>query len=233
MPSKHTFANFKIKLYTIQISTHMHYNITMDIKTITSPETLKPTQESRTPPGQSLTKKWPVLHYGPHPNLYIKDWQLKITGLVKNPIALNWQQFNDLPKVNLLCDIHCVTHWSKLDNTFQGVQTKTLLNLAQPLPNATHVIQHGKSAPADDWTTNLPLTDFAQENCIIATHHNESPLSPEHGYPARTIVPHLYFWKGAKWITEIELTDQDKPGFWEVNGYHMYGDPWKEQRFAW
>ncbi len=205
----------------------------MTLPTIISPDTQRKRRQDRTPPGQSLTQKWPILHYGPHINQTQQAFQLKITGLVKKTITLNWTQFDQLPKVNLQCDIHCVTHWSKLDNLFRGVQTKTLLELAQPLPHATHVIQHARSAPNDDWTTNLPLKDFAQEHCIIATHHDNQPLSPQHGYPARTIIPHLYFWKGAKWISEIELTDQDQPGFWEINGYHMYGDPWKEQRFAW
>ncbi len=187
---------------------------------------------ARTPPGQRLTTKWPVLHYGDVERIDPADWSLRIWGLVEKEVTLDWAQFNDLPKVKVRCDIHCVTHWSRLDNLFEGVATRTLLDLAKPLPAATHVIQHATSAPGNDWTTNLPLNEFVDEDCLLATHHDGAPLSADHGAPVRAIVPKLYFWKGAKWISGIELTDADRPGFWEVNGYHMHGDPWREERFG-
>jgi DMSO/TMAO reductase YedYZ molybdopterin-dependent catalytic subunit len=202
---------------------------------IISPDTLRGNGDppARTPPGQRLTNKWPVLHYGGVASIKPENWQLKIWGLVENEITLNFEQFNALAKVTIHCDIHCVTHWSKLDNHFQGVATQTLLQLANPLPTAKFVIQHGASEPGNDWTTNLPLEDFARDDCALITHHNGEPITDEHGGPVRAVVPHLYFWKGAKWISEIELTDTDRAGFWEVNGYHMRGDPWKEERFGW
>ncbi|MCX5658943.1 MAG: sulfite oxidase-like oxidoreductase [Planctomycetota bacterium] len=188
---------------------------------------------SRTPPGQTLTAKWPVLHYGGVPSIKPESWSLRIFGLVEREITLDWKAFDALPKVDVRCDIHCVTHWSRLDNLFTGVATRTLLDLARPLPAAKFVIEHARSEPNDDFTTNLPLDAFAAEDCLLATHHDGRPLTAEHGAPVRGIVPRLYFWKGAKWITGIELVDRDRPGFWEVNGYHMLGDPWREERFGW
>ena len=188
---------------------------------------------ARTPPGQRLTAKWPVLHYGQPPVIDPRDWSLRIRGLVENEISLDFNQFNALPKINVRCDIHCVTHWSRLDNTFTGVATRTLLALARPLPRARFVIQHAASDPDRDWTTNLSLDQFAGEDCLLATHHDGRPITADHGGPVRAVVPRLYFWKGAKWISQIELTDEDRPGFWEINGYHMHGDPWKEERFGW
>ena len=206
-----------------------------DIALVISPDTKRGggDPDKRTPPGQTLTAKWPVLHYGEVPTIDAATWQLRIHGLVENEITLNWQQFNALPKVTVLCDIHCVTHWSRLDNKFTGVATRTLLDMAKPLPEARYVMQHAASAPGNDWTTNVPIDAFVEDDCLLATHHDGEPLSAEHGGPVRGIVPKLYFWKGAKWITSIELRDTDAPGFWEVNGYHMQGDPWHEQRFGW
>lgn len=202
---------------------------------IVSPDCLRGggNPKARTPPGQTLTTKWPVLHYGGVPTIKPENWSLRIFGLVEREVTLNWEQFNALPKVDVRCDIHCVTHWSRLDNLFTGVATRTLLDLARPLPAARFVIEHARSEPNDDFTTNLPLDAFAGEDCLLATHHDGQPLTAEHGYPVRGIVPRLYFWKGAKWITGIELVDRDRPGFWEVNGYHMLGDPWREERFGW
>lgn len=188
---------------------------------------------ARTPPGQTLTKKWPVLHYGTVPHIDTSKWELQVWGLCKQPYSLNWEEFNQLPKVDLKCDIHCVTHWSRLDNTFAGVAIRLLVERAEPLPEAKFVIQHAASAPGNDWTTNLPIEEFADEDCILATQHDGKIITAEHGYPVRAVVPRLYFWKGAKWITGIEFVAEDSPGFWEVNGYHMHGDPWKEERFIW
>lgn len=188
---------------------------------------------ARTPPGQTLTSKWPVLHYGSVAQIDPANWKLRIWGLVENEVNLDWEQFNDLAKVDVRCDIHCVTHWSRLDNVFTGVSTRTLLDLARPLPDAKFVIEHASSEPGNDWTTNVSLDAFAAEDCLLATHHDGEPLSAEHGGPVRGIVPRLYFWKGAKWISGLELVAQDRAGFWEVNGYHMHGDPWLEERFGW
>ncbi|MCC6907722.1 MAG: sulfite oxidase-like oxidoreductase [Phycisphaerales bacterium] len=189
--------------------------------------------DARTPPGQTLTKKWPVLHYGSVPHIDPAKWQLKVWGLCENPYTLDWRQFSDLPHVDLRCDIHCVTHWSRLDNVFTGVPTRLLIEMARPRADAKFVMQHAASAPGNDWTTNVSIDEFTAEDCILATHHDGRPLEAEHGYPIRAVVPRLYFWKGAKWITGIELRASDAPGFWEVNGYHMHGDPWKEERFGW
>jgi DMSO/TMAO reductase YedYZ molybdopterin-dependent catalytic subunit len=205
-----------------------------DIPLIVSPDCLRGdgSPAARTPPGQRLTKKWPVLHYGNVAVITPQQWSLRIWGLVENEVTLDWAAFNALPHVKVRCDIHCVTHWSRLDNMFDGVAVRTLLDLAKPLPGATHVIQHAASDPGRDWTTNLPLDEFAGEDCLLATHHDGEPIAAEHGAPVRAVAPRLYFWKGAKWISAIELADADRPGFWETNGYHMHGDPWGEERFS-
>lgn len=202
---------------------------------IISPDTLRGDGDSaaRTPPGQTLTKNWPVLHFGATPNIDRDTWQLRVWGLCENPYTLTWDEFIQLPQVDVKCDIHCVTHWSRLDNVFTGVPTQTLIELAKPKPNAKFVMQHGASAPNDDFTVNVPIDEFTAEDCILAHQHDGAELSAEHGYPVRAVVPRLYFWKGAKWITGIELRDTDAPGFWEINGYHMHGDPWNEERFGW
>jgi len=206
-----------------------------ELPTIVSPDTLRGDGDAkrRTPPGQTLTKKWPVLHYGGVPAIKPENWSLRIYGLVEKEVTLNWEQFNALPKVNVKCDIHCVTHWSRLDNVFTGVATRSLLDLAKPLAKAKFVMEHARSDPNGDFTTNVPLDEFLGEDCLLATHHDGKPLEADHGAPVRGIVPRLYFWKGAKWITGIELRERDAPGFWEINGYHMHGDPWKEERFGW
>lgn len=202
---------------------------------IVSPDTLRGGGHaaSRTPPGQTLTRKWPVLHYGSVPSIDPATWELRVWGQCENPYRLNWAEFNALPQVDVKCDIHCVTHWSRLDNVFTGVRTKLLIEMAKPKPEARFVMQHAASAPDNDWTTNVSIDEFTAEDCILATLHDGEPLTAEHGYPIRGIVPRLYFWKGAKWITGLELRSSDAPGFWEVNGYHMHGDPWKEERFGW
>ncbi len=208
--------------------------MTSPIPTLISPDTTRgdggPTD--RTPPGQTLTSKWPVLHYGSVPSINPQDWSLRVWGLVENPFELSWDEFNDLPRISVQCDIHCVTHWSRLDNTFTGVAVQTIIERAKPLPEAKYVIQHGASAPGNDWTTNLPIEYFNQPDNVIATHHDGEAISADHGAPARVVVPRLYFWKCAKWVTGIEFVRDDQPGFWEVNGYHMLGDPWREQRFG-
>lgn len=185
----------------------------------------------RTPPGQTLTSKWPVLHYGNVPKVdpHSRDWRLKIFGLVENEYELSYQEIRDLPSVDVVCDMHCVTHWTKLDNTFTGVPTRAIIDRAIAMPQAKFVMCHGENG----FTTNLPLSDFLGDDCILAYQWEGKDITPDHGWPLRGLVPRLYLWKSAKWIRGIELRATDAPGFWEQNGYHMHGDPWKEQRFGW
>jgi DMSO/TMAO reductase YedYZ molybdopterin-dependent catalytic subunit len=183
--------------------------------------------EGRLPPGQSLTLKWPVLHYGSVPKFDPTAWEFRVWGLVGVPIKLSWDAFNRLPKTQTNSDFHCVTRWSRFDNEWQGVAFKEILKLVQPKPEAKHVLLHAEQG----FTANVPLADLDRENVLLATHHDGQPLSPDHGYPLRLIVPHLYAWKSVKWARGLEFLGRDVPGFWEQNGYHMYGDPFREQRF--
>jgi DMSO/TMAO reductase YedYZ molybdopterin-dependent catalytic subunit len=183
--------------------------------------------EGLLPPGQSLTLKWPVLHYGSVPN-FDETWELRVTGLVDSPLRLNWKEFNALPKIQRTSDFHCVTRWSRFDNHWDGVAFRELLARAHPRPEAAYVLIHAEQG----FTANVPLSDLDREEVLLATHHDGEPLTPEHGFPLRLIVPHLYAWKSVKWLRGLEFLDHDTPGFWEQNGYHMYGDPWKEQRFS-
>lgn len=193
---------------------------------IISPNTRR---ENRIPPSQSRTKKWPVLDAWGPPSIDLDRWRLRIFGLVNEPKLITWADFQALPRVRVFSDFHCVTRWSRLGNIWEGVSTKDLLNLAGGLrPEATHVLAHGYDS---GFTTNLPLSDFLAEDALVAFLHDGEPISTEHGGPARLIVPQLYAWKSAKWIKGIELLDKDKAGFWEQNGYHMRGDPWKEERY--
>ena len=187
----------------------------------------------RTPPGQTLTSKWPVLHFGEVQDIDRDGWTLEIDGLCESPLTLGWKDLMQLPQVDLHCDIHCVTRWSRLDNQMTGVPVSVILELVRPLPEARFVIQHADSDPDGSWTTNLPLEVFGGEDCILAHAHDGQPLSAEHGGPVRTMVPRRYSWKGAKWLRRIELATDDRPGFWELNGYHNDGDPWREERSGW
>jgi DMSO/TMAO reductase YedYZ molybdopterin-dependent catalytic subunit len=194
---------------------------------IISPDTRR---EERIPPGQSRTRKWPILDAYGAPSIDMADWRLEIGGLVERPVSLSWAQFNQLPQTQVFADFHCVTRWSRLGNLWQGVSTATLAQLAGTIsPLARYVLVHGYD---HGWTTNLPLEHFLAEDALIATHHDGEALAPEHGGPARLIVPLLYAWKSAKWIAGIEFLEHDHAGFWERNGYHMNGDPWKEERFG-
>ncbi len=194
---------------------------------ITSPDTLRP---RRIPPGQSETKKWPVLHYGQVPRVNLDTWSFAIRGLVQKPLRLSWPEFRALPWIDVHCDIHCVTRWSRLNNTFSGPSTRTVLEQAGPLdPAAKFVLIHCEQG----FTTNLPLSEFLDTDCLFAIEHDHQPLTPDHGYPVRLVVPKLYFWKSAKWVRGIELLPEDAPGFWEQNGYHMHGNPWTEERYSW
>jgi len=192
---------------------------------IISPDTQK---NLRLPPGQHLTHKWPVLHYGIVPPIDTKIWNLRISGLVTPVKSLNYEQFSSLPMVKVFSDIHCVTTWSKLDNLWEGVSTLELKYLVNISPEAHFVIVHA----AGNFTTNLTIEDFFQPDVLLATKHDNEKISSDHGGPIRLVVPRLYFWKSAKWVTGIEFSSQDKPGFWESAGYHNHGDPWKEERYA-
>ncbi len=189
------------------------------------PRTVDP---ARVPPGQVVTPKWPVLHYGDVPKVDLKTWDFRLFGLVEQPIRLSWAEFQRLPRMTIRCDIHCVTRWSRLDNTFEGVAVKDVLELASVKANAKFVMIHAEKG----FTTNLPLDDLLQPNVLLADTHDGQPLTPEHGWPLRLVVPHLYFWKSAKWVRGFEVLANDRPGFWEQYGYHMRGDPWQEERYS-
>lgn len=196
--------------------------------------------QNRLPPGQSLTERFPVLHYGPtprYPNL--DNWDFKVFGLVEEERVWNWAEFNKLPRTDVTLDIHCVTRWSKFDTLWSGVSFKTLIEegFIQPLPEAKFVVQHCEH----DYTTNTSLDFLMQDNVLLATHYNGQPLEPDHGYPLRVVVGSFadrgeketkYFWKGGKWLRGLEFRASDAPGFWEQNGYSNEADPWREQRFS-
>ena len=183
--------------------------------------------EGRLPPGQSLTVKWPVLHVGRIPDFNPSTWDLTISGLVEHPFKLGWDEFKQLPRVRVEADFHCVTTWSKFDNVWEGVSFRTLLERAQPSPDVKFVIQHADGG----YTTNTPLEDLMRDDVLLADTHEPEPLTPEHGGPLRTVVPHLYAWKSSKWIRGFEFVADDRAGYWEELGYHMYGDPFREERF--
>ncbi len=183
---------------------------------------------SRLPPGQIETRKWPVLHYGTVPMVNTATWRFKISGAVEQPYELSWEELGALPLQQTLCDMHCVTRWSRYDNLFEGVPVAALLARARPKATATHALVHAEHG----YTTNMPLSDLDQPANLLALRHSGEPLEAEHGGPIRLLVPHLYLWKSAKWVRGIELLEEDYPGFWEQNGYHMHGDPWTEQRYG-
>ncbi len=188
----------------------------------------RPTDRDRLPPGQIVTRKWPVLHYGTVPIVDLGRWRFSVSGLVAHPINITWDEFLALPRRETLCDIHCVTRWSRYENTFEGVPVQELLRSAGVRPEAGYVLVRGEQG----YTTNLPLSDLDRPDNLLALRHNGEPLPPEHGGPVRLLVPHLYLWKSAKWVTGLELLGEDEPGFWERNGYHMRGDPWREERYG-
>ncbi|CAN5541223.1 sulfite oxidase-like oxidoreductase [soil metagenome] len=185
--------------------------------------------KERVPPGQYLVGgRWPILTYGTTPEFDAENWDFTISGLVENPLQFDWGEWNELPTVEVKADMHCVTSWSKLDNVWSGVKAKELLESAGPKPEAEFF-----SVFCDGgYTTNAPVGELYEEDALFATHHNGEPLEAGHGAPMRLVIPRLYAWKSAKWIRGIELVSEDEPGFWENNGYHNYGDPWKEQRYS-
>ncbi len=182
--------------------------------------------EGRVPPGQYVTKDFPVLSAGPTPRVPLDQWTLSVSGLVDPPQSWSWEEFRSLSEEEVTADIHCVTKWSKLDTTWQGVSLDTLL--AYRKPEAAFALIHSYGG----YTTNLPVADLIEGKAWVVYSFDGQPLASEHGGPARLLVPHLYFWKSAKWVTAIELSDTDRRGFWESYGYHEYGDPWREQRYA-
>ena len=197
-----------------------------DLPVIVSPDTLR---VNRLPPGQSRTVKWPVLDAGGPPQLSTVQWSLRIIGLVKRPMQWSWNEFQALPRTKVLADFHCVTRWSQLDNLWEGVATREIAKLVEISAEAKFVVARGYD---NDWTTNMPLDAFLSEDALLADKRNGEPLSVEHGGPLRLIIPRLYAWKSAKWIRAIEFLSEDEAGFWEREGYHMNGDPWKEERFG-
>jgi DMSO/TMAO reductase YedYZ molybdopterin-dependent catalytic subunit len=192
---------------------------------IISRDTLR---SNRLPPNQVRTIKWPVLDAGGPPQIDLATWKLQVFGLVRNPQQWSWSEFQALPRVRVRADFHCVTRWSRLDNLWEGVATVEILSRAEVSPEARFVLVHAYDGA---WTTNMPLDYFAAEDALFADKHDGQPLSLEHGGPLRLIVPQLYAWKSAKWIRGVEFLSSDQAGYWEDGGYHMRGDPWKEERF--
>ena len=189
-----------------------------------------PSSDDRVPPGQFLTEKFPVLHYGSVPIYQNLDkWDFRIFGLVEEPLRLSWNELMKLPTMTQTVDIHCVTRWSKLDTTWTGIPWRDLMKQIKVRPAATHAMAHCEHG----FTANVPLEVMDDDDTMLAFLYDGKPLEPDHGYPLRLLVPKKYFWKSAKWLRGIEFMAGDKPGFWERNGYHMEGDPWKEQRFGW
>ena len=182
----------------------------------------------RLPPGQRVSEKWPVLHYGSVPDIDLDSWQLSLSGLVEEPLALDWEAVLALPQSTTTSDAHCVTRWSTFDNAWTGVAAADLLALVQPQSAARFVVAHAYGG----YSANLPLSVFAQDDVILAHSHGGAPLTPEHGWPLRLVVPSRYFWKSVKWLRALEFVAEDQPGFWERYGYHNEGDPWQGQRFA-
>ena len=182
----------------------------------------------RLPPGQKLIEDFPVLHYGSVPKIDINKWDFKVTGLVKNPIILNYNEFLKLPSVEIKTDFHCVTGWSKFDLIWKGVLFKTIAEIVKPFSEAKYVIIYAEN----DYTTNLPIEVALDDDVIFAYEYDGKPLTPEHGYPVRLVVPKRYAYKSAKWVRAVEFSSQDKPGFWEIRGYSNSADPWKEERYG-
>lgn len=196
-------------------------------------------KEGRLPPGQSLTQKFPVLHYGPVPRFNASTWDLRAWGEVEEEVRWSWDEFNQLPRTSVTMDIHCVTRWSKFDTTWEGVSLRTLVDegFIKLKEEANFLLQHAEYG----FTANLPLEVAMGENFLLATHFNGEPITPEHGYPLRAVVGYIrgreeletpYFWKGAKWLRGLEFLSEDQRGFWEQAGYHNQANVWKEQRFG-
>ncbi len=189
--------------------------------------TARPEAE-RLPPGQHLVTDWPVLDLGMHPDVPTSRWKLDVFGAVERPVLWDWAGLQALPQSRAVSDIHCVTTWSRYDNAWDGVLTRDLLQAVGPKPDARFVVLQSY----DGYTTNLSLEDFAADDALLAHSWQGAPLTQVHGGPLRLVLPRLYFWKSAKWLQRIEFRTEDRPGFWEVRGYHNRGDPWEEQRYS-
>lgn len=192
---------------------------------IVHPDTRRTTD--RVPPGQKLVSGWPVLTAGDTPFITKKQWRFTVAGLVEAPLEFTWEQFMALPAATLRCDLHCVTTWSRLDMTFRGVLHTEILARCRPKPEAKFVLILGEPG----YSTNVPLADFARPDTMFAYGYEGGPMPVPHGGPVRDLIPHLYLWKSAKWATGLEFMAEDRAGFWEERGYHMRGDPWKEERY--
>ena len=182
----------------------------------------------RVPPGQVVSSKWPVLHYGSIPRFDSKTWDFRVFGEVEQQISFTYDEFRALPTRSVTADMHCVTQWSTLDNIWEGVAFRELMKRIQPKPGSRFVMVHCDGG----YTTNLPLELLLDDDVLLAWRNRGQDLTPEHGYPLRLVVPKRYAWKSAKWVTGVEFMLKDRPGFWERNGYHMHGDPWKEERYG-
>ena len=193
---------------------------------IVSPDTHR---SERIPPGQSRTRKWPVLQWGPIPEISKDEWRFEVKGLVEQPLSFSWEDYRALPRVKVFSDFHCVTRWSRLGNIWEGVSVQELMTRAGVKPEAKFVIALGYDG---GWTTNMPLADFSQPDVLLADIHDGEPISVDHGGPVRLVVPQLYAWKSAKWCQALTFLDHDEPGLWEQQGYHNHGDPWTEERFG-
>ena len=185
-------------------------------------------EDARLPPGQHLVKNWPILDLGQTPNVAKENWRLDIMGAVEFPTTWTWHDFTSAPQSHKLSDIHCVTSWSRYDNNWDGVTTHDLMDAVRPKPEATHVLLTSH----DGYTTNLAIEDFGSPQALLVHSWEGQPLLRDHGGPVRLVVPHLYFWKSAKWLRRIEFATKDHPGFWEVRGYHNHADPWLEERYS-
>jgi DMSO/TMAO reductase YedYZ molybdopterin-dependent catalytic subunit len=185
-------------------------------------------EPDRLPPGQYLTEKWPVLHAGTVPNTDLATWDFRVFGEVESPLTLSWDEFTALPTREITTDIHCVTRWSRFDTSFKGVHWSELAKVVKPKPSARYVLAHAEQ----DFTANVPIAALEDEEALLAYEADGEPLTPEHGWPLRLVIPKRYFWKSAKWLRGIELLDHDEPGFWERLGYHNEADYWKEERYG-
>jgi len=182
----------------------------------------------RLPPGQYLTEKWPVLHAGTVPQTDLSTWDFRIFGQVANPVTLSWDELTALPSREITTDIHCVTRWSRFDTSFKGVHWSELAKLVRPKPSARFVVGHAEQ----EFTVNVPLSALEEPDALLAYEADGGPLTPEHGWPLRLVIPKRYFWKSAKWIRGLEFLANDRLGFWERYGYNNDADPWKEERYS-
>ena len=183
---------------------------------------------ARLPPGQYLTEKWPVLHAGSVPRTDLATWDLRVWGEVEEPLTLSWDELKALPATELTLDIHCVTRWSRFDTSFRGVHWRELAPLVRPKPTARFVVAHAEQG----FTANVPLEFLEDDEALLAYEAEGEPLTPDHGWPLRLVIPRKYFWKSAKWLRGLELRSTDLPGFWERYGYHNEADYWREERYS-